>query len=118
MAVCLSVSFYAPPGIFQILLGAVIIAVAAWLFDAFKKTPLTGSESVFGFAAWLTTREQDITLGATHDAAPVADLCEEFCRTNDLADPRDNWGEILRHPRSDHTGCSGCYVPAGENPTP
>lgn len=62
--------------------------------------PMTGSEAIFGFVGWLTTRDQDITMGATHDAAQVADLCHQFCVTNGLADPRDHWGEILTHPPS------------------
>ena len=66
----------------------------------FNPFALTSSEAVYGFAAWLTTREDDVTLGAKHDAAVVAGLCKEFCKTNGLPDPRDNWGDILRHPLS------------------
>jgi hypothetical protein len=50
---------------------------------------MTASEAVYGFAAWLTCRQEAITLGATHDAAPAADLVKRWCDTNNLPPPRD-----------------------------
>lgn len=50
---------------------------------------MTASEAVYGFAAWLTCRQEAITLGAAHDAAPAADLVQRWCATNNLPPPRD-----------------------------
>jgi hypothetical protein len=51
---------------------------------------LSGSEALYGFAAWLTTRKEAITIGSNHDAAAVCDLVKRFCDENHLDEPRDN----------------------------
>jgi len=56
--------------------------------DDMDKT-MTASESVFGFAAWLTTRDEAVTMGATHDAAIAAELVKQWVDTNGLEDPRN-----------------------------
>ncbi len=61
---------------------------------------MSGSEAVYGFMAWLTTREEEETFSARHDAAPAALLAGEFCQTNGLVDPRDDWTDRLTHPSS------------------
>lgn len=63
-----------------------------------KKIQLTGSEAVFGFAAWLTTRIEITMMSSRHDSAPIAELVSEFIDTNGLEDPRENWEKILKHP--------------------
>ena len=61
---------------------------------------LSGSEALFGFIAWLTTREEETTivLGSTQDCAGLPDLIDEFCKINQLSDPREGWSELLTHP--------------------
>jgi hypothetical protein len=59
---------------------------------------LTAAEAVFGFAAWLTTKEGDTLMGRSHDAAPIADLCQEFVKVNSLSEPREDWHHNLIHP--------------------
>lgn len=65
---------------------------------------LSGSEAVFGFAAWLTTADRfeqprrNPDYGPTQDAAPWAYMVGEFCKTNGLAEPREKWDELLTHP--------------------
>lgn len=61
---------------------------------------LTGSEAVYGFAAWLTTREEKITMSEKHNAAAVVDLVDKFCKTNNLAEPRDDYAKNLTFPTS------------------
>ncbi len=61
---------------------------------------MTGSEAVYGFMAWLTTREAEETFSAHHDAAPAAELVAEFCKVNNLTEPRDDWTDRLTHPVS------------------
>jgi len=62
---------------------------------------LSPSEAVFGFAAWLTTKEGDTIMGRSHDCAPICDLCDEFCKVNNLGLPSDNWEENLVHPKEE-----------------
>jgi len=60
---------------------------------------LNSSEAVYGFAAWLTGREEEITIGAHHDAAPVAERVKEFCEANSLPDVSKDWPDNLIHPK-------------------
>jgi len=50
---------------------------------------MTASESVYGFAAWLTTRDESTTFGAAHDAAIAAELVAEWIAANGLDNVRD-----------------------------
>lgn len=59
---------------------------------------LTASEAVYGFAAWLTTREVPVYFSVTHNAGIAAELVNEFCKANNLKEPRDNWHTHLVHP--------------------
>ena len=60
---------------------------------------LTASEAVYGFAAFLTTREQGLTVGANYECSPVADLVAEFIEANGFDEPRDNYADNLVHPK-------------------
>lgn len=59
---------------------------------------LSASEAVYGFAGWLTSRDAVTTMSATHDCAGIADLVDEFCKANNLTEPRERWHEPLVHP--------------------
>ena len=65
---------------------------------------LSGSEAVFGFAAWLTTADEfefvsrNMAFGPTQDSAPWAELVGRFNETNHLAEPREMWDTLLTHP--------------------
>lgn len=59
---------------------------------------LSASEALFGFAAWLTSREKPVTLSAHHDAGIAAALAAEFCEINHLEEPRENWTDFLIMP--------------------
>lgn len=59
---------------------------------------LNASEAVYGFAAWLTTREEKTVLSATDDAAPICELVDRFCRANNLSGVTDQWPNNLIHP--------------------
>lgn len=61
--------------------------------------PLTASEALFGFAGWLTSRQEVVTFSRTHDAAKAADLVAEFMKENKLPYPRDHWVRNLVHPK-------------------
>ena len=63
--------------------------------DRLVMESLSASEAIFGFAGWLTTRDEQTIMSATDDAAPIAELCGEFIDRNQLDDPRDGWAENL-----------------------
>lgn len=65
---------------------------------------LSGSEALFGFAAWLTTAARfekagkNPKYGPAEHAGPWGEMVAEFCHVNELADPREGWQEFLTHP--------------------
>jgi hypothetical protein len=62
---------------------------------------LTPSEAVYGFAAWLTTREARTVMSASDDSAPIAELVAKFCAANKLAEPLADWPQPLQFPTED-----------------
>ncbi len=60
---------------------------------------LKGSEAIFGFCAWLTTRKEKTVMSASTDAAPMPPLIKEFCDLNKLPEPRDNYTDFLTLPK-------------------
>jgi len=65
---------------------------------------LTASEAIFGFIGWLTTRDSITKMGASEDCAPICDRIKEFCKENNLDEPREGWHNNLIHPSGE---CSG-----------
>lgn len=61
---------------------------------------LKGSEAVYGFCAWLTTREEVTEMGACKDSGAIADLMKVFCNTNNLSNPRENYSDFLAIPQN------------------
>ena len=59
---------------------------------------LNPAESLFGFCAWLTTRDKVTTLSSHHDSAPVVELLKLFCEKNNLPDVRDDYVNRFEHP--------------------
>lgn len=70
----------------------------AALYNFSGAKELSGSEAVFGLAAWLSGRKESVTFGDKHDCASLADLCGEFCDANNLTEPVDGWQHTLIHP--------------------
>jgi hypothetical protein len=60
---------------------------------------LSGSEALYGFCGWLTTRDKPTTMSSHEECGHIADLIGTFCKTNDLSDPRDDWDKKLIHPK-------------------
>lgn len=60
---------------------------------------MSASEGIYGFAAWLTTRDSNFGVGASCDAGIMVTLVKEFCNVNNLAEPRDGGMEKLIHPK-------------------
>jgi hypothetical protein len=63
------------------------------------KDKLTASEAIYGFCAWLTTRDEKTIMSASDDSAPIPVLIEQFCKTNGLETPREYWHNHLTHPQ-------------------
>jgi len=61
---------------------------------------LTGSEAVFGFCSWLTTRQKVTIMSASNDSAPIVELIDQFNEANGLKKPRENYTDYLTHPKS------------------
>jgi len=59
---------------------------------------LNPSEAVYGFAAWLTCRDEKTVMSASDDAAPIADLVQQFCEKNNLPDVSKDWPGNLTFP--------------------
>ncbi len=59
---------------------------------------LSGSEALYGFCGWLTTRDEKTIMSAKDGAAIIAELVDEFCKTNSLTEPREGWDKRLIHP--------------------
>lgn len=79
--------------------------MVGWFANAIEQTKhvirskeMLASEALFGFAGWLTSRDEAITMGATHHAGPAADAVKEFCDANELESPRPGWTAWLTHP--------------------
>jgi len=66
-------------------------------FEVTQET-LTGSEALFGFGGWLTSREEPVTLSAYHEAGIAAELIRKFCKVNNLTEPRERWSDNLIQP--------------------
>jgi len=63
-----------------------------------KSTP---SEALYGFAGWLTTRDEEVTASAHHDASIWAELVATFIEANNLENPREGWENNLIHPNGE-----------------
>lgn len=71
---------------------------------------LSGSEALYGFVGWLTTREEVTVMGSSEDCAPIVGLIDLFCEVNKLDDPKDGWENNLIHPSD--------YIPEISNSAP
>lgn len=78
------------------------------------KNELSGSEAVYGFCAWLTTRKEKTVMSSSDECGCIAELVKEFCEVNKLTEPRDLWSDLLTHPKEEK-GCGKClYTYDGE----
>ena len=59
---------------------------------------LQGSEILYGFLSWLTTRDEAITFSSKHDTNKAIKLLMLFLKYNKLSEPRKDWVKNLEHP--------------------
>ena len=55
------------------------------------KESLSPSEAIYGFASWLTVRDEKVVISARHDAAKVAELVDQYVKKQNLKEPRGRW---------------------------
>ena len=60
---------------------------------------MNASEAIYGFCSWLTTRKEKTIMSMNDDCAPIVDLIEIFCQTNNLEDVTDDWPDNLIMPK-------------------
>ena len=66
----------------------------------YKIAKLSPSEALFGFMAWLTTRDKKSgPFSAKNNSSEAAKLVDEFCKTNNLEEPKGRWDKELKHPK-------------------
>lgn len=46
------------------------------------------SEALYGFAAWLTCRDEEVCIGASNECGIVAELVQRYCESQGFAPPR------------------------------
>ena len=54
---------------------------------------LSASEAIYSFAGWLTSRKERTVMSATDDAAPIAELVDQFCKSQELQEPSAAWSK-------------------------
>ena len=60
---------------------------------------LSASEALYGFCGWITSRKERVVASETDEAGVWAELVNEFCKANDLSDPKEEWVKNLIHPK-------------------
>lgn len=65
------------------------------------KKGLSPSEALYGFVAWLVSRDEVTTFSGHHNPFPAADRVAEFCQANNLSDPEDGWQKKLARPNGE-----------------
>lgn len=63
-----------------------------------KNDEMNASEAVYGFAAWLSSREEREVFSCKHDSARVSYLVKKFCETNELPPVSKIWPKNLMFP--------------------
>lgn len=69
-----------------------------WVDRGREMSELSASEALYGFCGWLTSKEEITVMGSSEDASVVVGLIADFCKENNLAEPREGWHLVLIHP--------------------
>lgn len=59
---------------------------------------MKAADALYGFVAWLTTREKPITFGAHHHCGPAADAVKEFLDKQGESDVSDEYPDNITMP--------------------
>lgn len=66
-----------------------------------EEAVLSASEALYGFMGWLTGRDKRVCFSTKDDASPAAELVNQFCKHNNLPEPREGWTDFYSLPKSD-----------------
>lgn len=59
------------------------------------------AEALFAFMGWLTCRDETVRFGATENAAIAAELIDQFCKSQEWKEPRQEWMDRIKpYPRA------------------
>ncbi|KGP01106.1 hypothetical protein JT27_15010 [Alcaligenes faecalis] len=67
---------------------------------AAQAQPITPADAVYGLLAWLSGRDEVVTLSARHGAAIASDLAKAFCEANGLQQFSPDYPDNLKYPKS------------------
>jgi len=59
---------------------------------------LNATEAIYGFVAWLSSREDATYISANHEVSSCINLIERFKKINNLPDISKQWPNNLTHP--------------------
>ena len=77
-----------------------------------ERLPVTAADAVFGFAAWLTTRQETLTIGARHACPAVIDVVAKWLEGQGLGTPSEHYPNNIV--RVDDDGKPSAYDSARE----
>ena len=58
-------------------------------------TEFSASEALFAFCGWLTSRDESLTMGESHNVVPAVEAINEFMKKYKLNDIRDVWVDLI-----------------------
>lgn len=69
------------------------------------ESQLNSHEAIFAFSAWLTVRDESITLSSKHNAGDICELIKQFADKNNLPAVRENYTDFIipMHDSNDST---------------
>lgn len=69
-------------------------------YEVREAQSIAPSEALYGFAGWITSREDMLCVGSACDAAPMAGLVNSFLIANRLSSPAEGFEKKLQYPSS------------------
>ena len=57
------------------------------------------TDALYGFVAWLTTRDETVSLGKDHSVAEISDLLIEYMRVNNLGGISCEYPHTIQMPK-------------------
>lgn len=60
---------------------------------------LSASEALYAFMGWLTSREEQVCFSGKDNATPAVELIGQFCKHNNLPEPREGWTDLYSLPK-------------------
>lgn len=78
-------------------------------------THLSAEDALYGFVAWLTTRDQVSRFGSNENCSPAVELVTKFLEANDLNKPSNNYPNNISFPKEE-SAAPACFPPTESPP--